>query len=235
MVYTDHQGSIVIVPFDDDDSTLHKSLGTMVCYVRDVQLDAAVVVLAGPDNWSLAALFELRSKGASMPVLVLRRYPIVSDSSRLLNAGADACLDEKASILEKEAVLLALMRRGPLKNNYCPQVGLLTSRQTLLLNGVDYRFGPVAFRIVKYLVENVGRYVSAQELLREAIGTHHRSDSSIVRFHVYAIRKALGSQRQCIRGDGRRGSGYSFELAYVANGELDGAGQSPEMGDAARG
>lgn len=50
------------------------------------------------------------------------------------------------------------------------------------------------------------RWINARELVSGALGTHHRSGTSLVRVHVHNIRKKLGSLSCMI--ESRRGRGY---------------------------
>lgn len=64
------------------------------------------------------------------------------------------------------------------------------------------------FRLCEYLILNRGRWVSEQELLREALEVRHDRITSIVRVHIAKIRNAMGEYRECLAA--KKGVGYRF-------------------------
>jgi DNA-binding response OmpR family regulator len=74
---------------------------------------------------------------------------------------------------------------------------------------------PIPFRILKYLLFNVGRAVSEPELMQNALQTHHDPESSAVREHIRMLRRRLGEKA------GReiktiRGAGYGIGIGEEA-------------------
>jgi len=176
-------------------------------------VETAVVTLVGHDDWAQTVVDELRLRGIGAPVLVLRQSGGSSGAVALLNAGADSCLPSESTPEERDAVIAALLRRGPLRSDGGHQVVLNESGRSLSLRGEQFKFGPVAFAVVRHLVLNRGRWVSQREIVEQAIGTHYRADSAVARVQVHQIRKTLGHYRSCIQQEGNRGCGYMFSLA----------------------
>jgi DNA-binding response OmpR family regulator len=64
------------------------------------------------------------------------------------------------------------------------------------------------FRLLKYLVEREGRWFSELELLREVFENRSSLETSVVRVHVFTLRRSLGAGGRCIQS--KRGHGYRF-------------------------
>jgi DNA-binding response OmpR family regulator len=63
------------------------------------------------------------------------------------------------------------------------------------------------------------RWVHSTEIIKAVCGTHHDPMTSLVRVQICALRKALGSERGCIRGDGRKS--YMLTLSMTARERVD--------------
>ena len=63
---------------------------------------------------------------------------------------------------------------------------------------------PTQFRVLRYLAEHGGRWISRQELLCGAFDTFHRVDGSLLRVYIHQLRRALGPNAAQLETD-RRG------------------------------
>ena len=176
-------------------------------------LNADVIAIVGNDEWALSVLQELRLRGVSTPILVLRQSHGTHGAVALLNGGADSCLSNECDHEERDAVVSAMARRGALRSlTHGSQPMLNDSARTLFFCGESFKFGPVAYSVVRYLVMNQNVWVSQREIIEHAIATHYRPDSSVARVQIHQIRKVLGAYRWCIQQDGKRGCGYMFSV-----------------------
>ena len=76
------------------------------------------------------------------------------------------------------------------------------------LEGVAAVLSRTEFALLTVMAQTPTRWVSAQELIQSALGTHHRSETSLVRVHVHNMRKKLGPLSVII--ESRRGRGYRY-------------------------
>lgn len=81
------------------------------------------------------------------------------------------------------------------------------------LDGAVVSLTRTQFSILAYLIQNEGRWVTAGELIRQVLGTHHQPDTSLVRVHVHAIRRRLGTRSAWLESDRRRARGYRWRQA----------------------
>jgi len=185
-------------------------------------LGAMVLGVIGDDDWALDATRNIRAEGSQSPILVLRRSSGSVGAAALLNAGADYCHAHDCTATEIEAVVRALARRGRICTA-AAEIEIDEASRSIFLDGARFEFGPVAFLVMRYLVVNRDRWVSQREIIERAIATHYRSDSAVARVQIFQIRKVLGSRRDLIRRDGKRGCGYMFTLAEPVDERESGA------------
>lgn len=173
--------------------------------------DADVALLLGSDEALLDHVKQLRQAGFPNPVLVVQAWPEPS-AAALLELGADDVVAHGVDPRELAARLKAVVRRGPQRwvgeeNEFLVD----ESEQLIRIRDLAVRLSPLPFRLLRYLIQNRGRWVRRQEILENVFETHHDPTTSLVRFHVYTIRKALGSLRDCVREDRHGIRGYRFE------------------------
>jgi DNA-binding response OmpR family regulator len=170
-----------------------------------------VAVLSGSDAHLSRQIAAFRASGDTALILALRTESSVAGVCALLKAGADITLPIECSDDELEAVLGALIRRGrqyPLRDD--AELELEPATRTLELWGARFHFGPVAFRVLCLLVENRDRWSHKDQIIKSALGTCHRPDSSVVRVQIHQLRRVLGPYRECIQSDPLGGRGYMF-------------------------
>jgi len=187
--------------------------------------DADAVVLSGRDRWAEYTIHTFRSLGIQRPILLVR-HSSFSAPSRPSIQGADVCIWADASESERIACINAIQRlsqRQGTENpgaisppHATPEACLVPSRHALRIADVEYVFGRSPFAVLAYLYEHQGKWVSREELISDALATHHASDSSIIRFHIHSIRKTLGRDRNCVASDARHRRGYMFSVAMLS-------------------
>lgn len=174
-------------------------------------LHSAVLGVIGDDHWALEVVRCIRAARVESPILVLRQSSGHEGAVALLNSGADSCQAHDCCPREIEATVRALARRARISEANADFV-IDENGRSVYLEGRWFAFGPVAFSVVRYLIENRDRWVSQREIIEQAIGTHYRADSAVARVQIFQIRRLLGPSRNVIRHSGRRGCGYMFTL-----------------------
>jgi DNA-binding response OmpR family regulator len=153
-------------------------------------------------------------------MVALRAYsPAVVDV--LSNAGADEVLRlpcESAELVARARLAARRRLRSPV-----PGVVLDYRDRLLSIGATIVALTEREFAIVDYLARNCGRWTPAAELLNQAFGAHHRSDSSVVRTHVASIRAKLGplAGRLCSRPR------FGYMLSMEDQGSIRWAGGHP--------
>jgi DNA-binding response OmpR family regulator len=78
------------------------------------------------------------------------------------------------------------------------------------INGDSVRLTRTEFRLLAHLVERPFGWVTAAELIRDVLGTHHRPDTPLVRVHVHAVRRKLAQYALWLESDPHRLRGYRW-------------------------
>jgi DNA-binding response OmpR family regulator len=172
--------------------------------------DAAILDLGLPDGDGLKLLDEVRSRGDSIPILVLTARDAVEDRVRGLDKGADDYLVKPFAMTELVARTKALLRRpgGALGRTLC---AANVSFDTV---GRDVRVGDQSLvlprreaAILEYLMRRLGRVVPKTVLEEKLYGLDDELESNAIPVHVHHLRRRLldsGAQAEIhtVRGVG---------------------------------
>jgi DNA-binding response OmpR family regulator len=82
--------------------------------------------------------------------------------------------------------------------------------KAIRINGDSVRLTRTEFKLLAHLVERPFGWVTASELIRDVLGTHHRPDTPLVRVHVHAVRRKLGQHSTWLESDPHRLRGYRW-------------------------
>jgi two-component system, OmpR family, response regulator len=172
--------------------------------------DLVVLDLMLPRLQGERVLDELRTRGMTLPVLVLTARDAVTDRVRLLDAGADDYLTKPFEPAELVSRCRALLRRAAGQASPLQALGdveIDLARRIVSRNGTAVAVTPREFRVLEYLALHRGRVVSRSELLDHLYGDADDTASNVLDVYVAGLRRKLGAD--LIRT--RRGHGYSVE------------------------
>jgi len=168
---------------------------------------AAVVLDLGlPRLAGLEVLRRLRSRGATIPVLILTARDAVEDRIGGLDAGADDYLLKPFDMGELAARLRALIRRAVGKVDLLLQVAGITldpaaHRVQYLDKPVE--LSPKEFALLHALMLNAGRVMSRAQLEEQLYAWGEEVESNAVEVHIHHLRRKLFSGLiETIRGVG---------------------------------
>ncbi len=170
--------------------------------------DVIVLDLMMPHVKGEELLGELRRRGINTPVLVLTAKGRIEDKERCFSLGADDYLTKPFEPKELLLRLKALHRRVVKDQNIkLGGVEIDLSRERVFVGGKEVKLGKKEWLMLKYLVENRGRFVSSEELLSYVWGDEPVGDE-VVRAHIKNLRKLLPENFiQSVRGRGYRVEG----------------------------
>jgi DNA-binding winged helix-turn-helix (wHTH) protein len=119
-----------------------------------------------------------------------------------------AFIDAQAALAnESDASAFALIRRG------CPSKRKST-RVSVSAFGTDFRVTRTQLRILNILAQRTGQWVSATDLMKQALNTHHLGDSAVIRVHIHSLRRSLGAWSRVLETSPVRGRGYRLASEY---------------------
>jgi two-component system OmpR family response regulator len=172
--------------------------------------DAVVLDLGLPKRDGLSVLRAWREEGNAVPVLVLTARDHWHDKVQGIDAGADDYLAKPFHLEELLARVRALIRRGKGHASAkfaCGDVTLDTRCGSVTVSGRPIELTAYEFRVLAYLMHNIGHVVSRTELTEHVYAQDFDRDSNTIEVFVGRLRRKLG--RDIIRTV--RGLGYRLE------------------------
>jgi len=168
--------------------------------------DLVVLDLGLPKMLGIQVLQNMRSRGLTMPVLILTARDSVEDRIKGLDSGADDYLTKPFDLDELCARLRALQRRfssraEPLLVH--DGISLDPASHTVTLNGDLMNVSRREFALLHKLLENAGRVLSREHLTQSLYGWGEDVDSNALEVHIHNLRKKFGQEFiHTIRGIG---------------------------------
>ena len=176
--------------------------------LKDGVYDLAILDLGLPKMDGTEVLKRLRSRGGSTPVLILTARDAVENRVQGLDLGADDYMTKPFNLVELEARVRALIRRGQLGSN-----------QTLACASLV--FDPVARRarcadkpldlsareigVLEVLMLRQGKVVNKEQIMEALCNWDEDLGSNAIEVYIHRLRKKLelsGTRITTIRGLG---------------------------------
>ena len=180
-------------------------------FLGDTEVYGAVILDLGlPEMDGLTVLKRWRQAGRTMPVLVLTARGTWSERVEGIDAGADDYLPKPFHMEELIARLGAIIRRSGGQASpviTAGEVELDTRQMKITVRGIPVSLSPQEYRLVSYLMINIGRVVPQQELAEHLQSVHFERESNAVEVLVGRIRRKLST----VLIQTRRGFGYIIE------------------------
>ena len=175
--------------------------------------DALVLDLMLPGRNGLEVLRELRGEPSTrdLPVLVLTARGAEMDKLLGFENGADDYLTKPFSPRELIARVRALLRRSRPGAPAVVEAGALridTLAREVVLAGKPLTMTPREFDLLLFFVQNPGRVLTRDELLRKVWGYDYLGDTRTVDVHIRRLRMKLGEKTRLI--ETVTGVGYKF-------------------------
>ena len=187
----------------------------------ELDYDLIVLDLNLPRLDGVSILKSVRTKKASLPILVLTARGKVEDRVLCLDSGADDYLVKPFSFSELSARIRALLRRSRM-----PSASVL-SVEDLKLDRVEHRvtrgnrpleLTSKEFALLEYLMRNAGRRVTRAMIIEHVWNLSFDSSTNLVDVYINYLRRKVddGSPRKLIHTI--RGVGYELSSpTEVAN------------------
>jgi two-component system response regulator QseB len=170
--------------------------------------DACVLDLGLPRKEGLAVLRQLRSRGSTLPVLVLTARDAVADRVAGLDAGADDYVVKPFDLDELAARIRAVSRRRAGRASSLIEhrgVTLDPATHEVRKHGEPVQLSPREFALLHALLEQPGRVLSRSQLEERLYGWGEEVESNVVEVHVHGLRRKLGADFiRNVRGVGYR-------------------------------
>lgn len=158
--------------------------------------DLVVLDLNLPGLDGIEALRRIQSLGKETKVLILSARSEIEDKITGLDAGASDYLTKPFHFGELEARVRALLRRAFIQSEAALTRGGLrldTVAKKAAYHGSPLEFSMREFAILEYLMANMGRPVSAEELLEHVWDREADPFTNQVKVYISTIRRKLSA------------------------------------------
>jgi two-component system response regulator QseB len=157
--------------------------------------DLVVLDLGLPKTSGINVLQNLRSRGLTLPVLILTARESIEDRIKGLDSGADDYLTKPFDLDELCARLRALQRRFSARAEPIlvhDNITLDPASHAVTLNEEVLNVSRREFALLHKLLENTGRVLSREHLTQTLYGWGEDVDSNALEVHVHNLRKKFG-------------------------------------------
>ena len=173
------------------------------------RFDLAVLDLGLPRRSGMDVVRSARTRGLTLPILILTARDATGDKVAGLDAGADDYLVKPIDLDELSARIRALTRRSagrasPLLTH--GDLSLDPAARSVTLAGQPVELAGREFALLQLLLENTGRVMTRHQLEQSLYGWNDEPGSNALEVHIHHLRRKLGSE--LIRT--LRGVGYSI-------------------------
>ena len=150
------------------------------------------IMLPGEDGMEI--LKELRQRNEETKVLILSARGQIADKVEGLDAGANDYMEKPFHLQELEARIRSLTRRKFVQKNVCLESGGIrfdTVKREAYAKGKPVPLTRKESGILEYLLLNLGRPVSQEELIEHVWDATEDSFSGSIRVHMSSLRRKL--------------------------------------------
>ena len=192
----------------------HVSTGTEAdsALLTNKEFDLLILDLGLPKLHGLEVLRRLRSRGSTIPVLILTAADGVDERVRGLDLGADDYMAKPFSLQELEARVRALVRRrmggasdtirhGPLVYDQAGRVATL--------DGKMLELSARELGLLEVLLQRAGRMVSKDQLVERLCEWGDEVSNNAIEVYIHRLRKKI--EKGPVRIATVRGLGYCLE------------------------
>ena len=182
-------------------------------YLDSTDYDVVILDIMMPGIDGLTVLRTLRSRGNTVPVMLLTARDAVADRVGGLDAGADDYLTKPFEFAELTARIRALLRRNSDNKTDTASVADLTvefSTRKVTRGGVEISLSSREFALLKSLIRHKGAILSRTQLENQVWDFGFEGGSNIVDVYIRYLRKKIDDPFEKKLIHTVRGAGYTL-------------------------
>ena len=181
-------------------------------YLDSTDYDVVILDIMMPGIDGLTVLRTLRSRGNTVPVMLLTARDAVADRVGGLDAGADDYLTKPFEFAELTARIRALLRRNSDNKTDTASVADLTvefSTRKVTRGGVEISLSSREFALLESLIRHKGAILSRTQLENQVWDFGFEGGSNIVDVYIRYLRKKIDDPFEKKLIHTVRGAGYT--------------------------
>lgn len=182
-------------------------------YLDSTDYDVVILDIMMPGIDGLTVLRTLRSRGNTVPVMLLTARDAVADRVGGLDAGADDYLTKSFEFAELTARIRALLRRNSDNKTDTASVADLTvefSTRKVTRGGVEISLSSREFALLESLIRHKGAILSRTQLENQVWDFGFEGGSNIVDVYIRYLRKKIDDPFEKKLIHTVRGAGYTL-------------------------
>ncbi len=181
--------------------------------IREEKPDLVILDINMPQLDGFGVIKKLRNENNNVPVIVLTARDQKDDKSIGFGLGADDFVTKPFGLEELLMRVAAVLRRSkntPTSGNIlvCGEISLDVSNYRVSVEDEVIETSPTEFKLLHYLMENMGRVLTREQILSAVWGLDFATDGAVLDTYISYLRKKLGDNAN-IRTV--RGVGYQIE------------------------
>jgi two-component system KDP operon response regulator KdpE len=160
-------------------------------------IDLVILDLMMPYMNGLETIKRIRTE-SNVPVIILSALGEEEDKIQALNSGADDYLTKPFGVGELLARIQAVLRRTqavkrPFSDNRLIRGPLHADfeRHTITCNNQPLELTPTEFNLLAYLMENTGKVLPHQSILRQIWGPEYGQETEYLRVYIGRLRQKI--------------------------------------------
>jgi two-component system OmpR family response regulator len=197
--------------------------------VRDSRFDLVVLDVMLPDTDGFTVVRRLREDGSQVPVIFLTARDTQADKVTGLTIGGDDYMTKPFGLEELAARVRTVLRRtrGTPAGPVLKFADLELNQDTYEVRraGQLVELSPTEFRLLRYLLLNVGRVLTRTQLLDHVWDYDFGGSSAVVSTYIAYLRRKLAEHGPDLIHT-QRGVGYSLRFSSSARKASSGAGDA---------
>lgn len=170
------------------------------------------IMLPGEDGITILKKIRANAGTTSIPVMMITAKSTEFDKVSGLDLGADDYIAKPFGMAELVARVKALLRRSGMKTSAerltHGELVVDIARHTVTVSGQVVNLTYKEFSLLAWLMENMGRAYTREQLLETVWGYDYEGGTRTVDVHVQTLRTKLGSCGRFV--ETVRGVGYRF-------------------------
>ncbi len=173
------------------DHALEKEQGTF--WARTTDYDLVLIDDTAGTN-AKAICSYIRSRGKTMPIIVVSDQATVPSKVSMLNAGADDCADKECTMTELTARVRAILRRPKEIINDVLSLDDLTldvNRCKVIRGNNEVVLTRKEFGLLEYLLRNPDRVIARTALIEHVWDIHADLFSNTLETHILNLRRKI--------------------------------------------